>query len=85
MPPEPPECAPGQMPGDPVTCLEKCEYKPPTDDFSTVLGRVSGTTYVGRTSAGGLGADLDLDGDGSPDVRFDADVFRTPVRLGFRF
>jgi hypothetical protein len=32
----PPECAPGQNPGNPITCLPKCEYKPPTTDFSVV-------------------------------------------------
>lgn len=34
---KPPECAPGVPPGDPVTCLPKCEYKPPSSDFSVVL------------------------------------------------
>jgi hypothetical protein len=31
--PKPAECGPGQDPGDPITCLQKCEYKPPTIDF----------------------------------------------------
>ncbi|MBK8253582.1 MAG: VCBS repeat-containing protein [Polyangiaceae bacterium] len=31
--PKPEECAPGQNPGDPITCLEKCEYKPPSINF----------------------------------------------------
>ena len=31
--PKPPECAPGQDPGDPITCLQACEYKPPAIDF----------------------------------------------------
>jgi hypothetical protein len=35
--PKPPECAPGQEPGDPLTCLSKCEYKPPVGQFSPVL------------------------------------------------
>jgi len=35
--PKPPECATGQMPGDPITCLTKCEYKPPVGQFSPVL------------------------------------------------
>ena len=34
---KPPECAPGVEPGQPVTCLPKCEYKPPADDFGVVL------------------------------------------------
>jgi len=33
---EPPECAPNQDPGDPPTCLPKCEYHPPTNDFTPV-------------------------------------------------
>ena len=35
--PKPPECAPGQDPGDPITCLTKCEYKPPVGMLSPVL------------------------------------------------
>jgi hypothetical protein len=33
----PPECAAGQDPGDPITCLPKCEYHPPTNDFTPVV------------------------------------------------
>ncbi len=58
--------------GDPSAADVRTSFRRTGDDFSTTLGRVSGTTYVGRTSAGGLGAELDLDGDGVPDVRFDA-------------
>ncbi|MFT3773875.1 MAG: FG-GAP-like repeat-containing protein [Minicystis sp.] len=32
----PPECAPNQDPGNPITCLPKCEYQPPTSDFTPV-------------------------------------------------
>jgi hypothetical protein len=39
-------------------------------DFSSVLGSVSGTIYKGRTAAGGVGRELDLDGDGKADVTF---------------
>lgn len=35
--PKPPECAPGQDPGDPITCLTKCEYKPAVGQFSPVI------------------------------------------------
>ncbi len=37
--PTPPECAEGQEPveGEPITCLPKCEVKPPVDDFGIVL------------------------------------------------
>lgn len=33
---QPPECAPGQDPGDPITCITKCEYIPPVNDFTPV-------------------------------------------------
>jgi hypothetical protein len=43
-----------------------------TDDgFASALGSVHGSLYVGRTSAGGEGNALDVDGDGKPDVTFD--------------
>jgi hypothetical protein len=32
----PPVCPAGQGPGDPITCLPKCEYQPPTNDFTPV-------------------------------------------------
>src|SRR6185503_6474331 len=35
--PKPPECAENERPGDPITCLPKCEYKPPLAQFSPVL------------------------------------------------
>ena len=40
-------------------------------DFNSVLGRVRGDTYVGRTSAGGVGSGIDLDGEGTQDITFD--------------
>jgi hypothetical protein len=40
------------------------------DGFRTLLGRVSGSIYVGRTSAGGVGDGVDLAGHGKPDVKF---------------
>jgi hypothetical protein len=40
--------------------------------FKSVLGRVEGNMYVGTTSAGGEGTSLDIDGDGTPEVTFDA-------------
>ncbi len=39
-------------------------------DFSSVLGEVKGTLYIGRTSAGGEGDAVDLDNDGRDDVTF---------------
>ncbi len=40
-------------------------------DFESVLGRVKGSVYVGRTAAGGYGDRIDLDADGEPDATFD--------------
>jgi hypothetical protein len=41
-----------------------------SDGFRSVLGRVAGRLYAGRTSAGGFGDRLDLDQDGKPEVTF---------------
>ena len=35
--PRPPECPTGQDPGNPPTCLQACEYRPPTGQFMPVL------------------------------------------------
>ncbi|MBI4704822.1 MAG: VCBS repeat-containing protein [Deltaproteobacteria bacterium] len=32
--PRPPECAPDEQPGDPPSCLQKCEYHPPSGQFA---------------------------------------------------
>jgi hypothetical protein len=32
--PKPPECGPNEDPGEPPTCIAKCEYKPPLGQFS---------------------------------------------------
>jgi hypothetical protein len=42
-----------------------------TDGFKSVLGKVSGTTFLGPTSAGGEGNTMDLTGDGANDAFFD--------------
>ncbi|WP_373497611.1 hypothetical protein [Aquiflexum sp.] len=39
--------------------------------FSSILGTVSGNLYIGRTSAGGEGRALDINGNGEIDVQFD--------------
>jgi hypothetical protein len=36
--------------------------------FSSVLGKVEGTLYTGRTAAGGYGDRIDLNGDDIPEV-----------------
>jgi hypothetical protein len=40
----PPECAPGQDPGSPITCLPKCEYHPTSDFTPTVKFSWGGDT-----------------------------------------
>jgi hypothetical protein len=50
------------------------------DGFSSILGTVSAKLYHGRTSAGGEGDGIDLDSDGSPDVRF-SDTCRFALQL----
>lgn len=54
--------------GDPSAADVRDSYRRNGDDFTTSLGRVTGSMYVGRTSAGGYGTSIDLDGDGQPDV-----------------
>ncbi|MEO3407290.1 T9SS type A sorting domain-containing protein [Mucilaginibacter sp. CAU 1740] len=39
-------------------------------DFSSVLAKVQGNTYVGRTSAGGVATSLDTNNDGTADIVF---------------
>ena len=35
--PRPPECGPNEQPGDPPTCIEQCDYIPPSSAFDPVL------------------------------------------------
>ncbi|MDR6942603.1 T9SS type A sorting domain-containing protein [Mucilaginibacter pocheonensis] len=42
------------------------------NDFSSVLGKVQGDTYIGRTSAGGVATSIDINNDGKADVAFNA-------------
>jgi len=50
------------------------------DGFDSALGSVHGSLYRGRTSAGGEGDRIDLDGDGKPDVIFE-DACRFVLQL----
>lgn len=56
--------------GDPAAGTVRSSFVGTADGFRSVLGRVTGSTYVGRTSAGGVADRLDLDGDGNPEIRF---------------
>lgn len=57
--------------GDPLAESVRASFVRDGQDFSSVLGRVRGTLYVGRTSAGGEGKAIDLDRDGKDDATFD--------------
>jgi hypothetical protein len=59
--------------GDPSAEEVRKTFKRQGDDFSSVLGQVKGTLYLGRTAAGGLGKGIDLDGDGKDELSFDQD------------
>jgi hypothetical protein len=56
--------------GDPDAENVRASFVSDGQDFSSLLGRVKGTLYVGRTSAGGKGTAIDLDNDGRNDVTF---------------
>jgi hypothetical protein len=47
--PRPPECPPGQNPGNPITCLAKCEYKPPVGQLSPVVKYAWGNPAAANT------------------------------------
>lgn len=55
---------------DPGAASVRASFTRDGQNFSTLLGRVEGSLYVGRTSAGGFGTSIDLDGDGTDDVQF---------------
>jgi hypothetical protein len=57
--------------GDPDARSVRASFKRDGDDFSSLLGGVKGTLYVGRTSAGGEGKEIDLTNDGKNVVTFD--------------
>jgi hypothetical protein len=56
--------------GDPAAAAVGDSFRVTDDGFSSVLGRVQGSLYVGRTSAGGFGPGIDLSGRGVPEVTF---------------
>jgi hypothetical protein len=57
--------------GDPTGENVLASFVRDGDDFASLLGRVQGKLYIGRTSAGGEGHAIDLDNDGIDDVTFD--------------
>jgi hypothetical protein len=61
-----------RSPEDPSAADVLAGFEKRAEGFSSPLGRVEGSIYVGRFAAGGVGDVLDLSGDGVPDVQFDA-------------
>ncbi len=59
-------------PGDPSAEEVRRTWKSTAEGFTSALGRLSRNVWTGRTSAGGVGDQLDLNGDGKPEVRFGA-------------
>ena len=57
---------------DPPAGAVRASFRQTPQGFVSVLGRVAGNLYVGRTSAGGEGKGLDIDGDGRPEIAFSA-------------
>ncbi len=55
---------------DPEAEAVRRSFTATKDGFRTVLATVSGTTYVGRTAAGGFADAIALNGDARPDIRF---------------
>ncbi len=57
---------------DPTAASVRSNFVVTSDGFKSSLGTVTAKSYVGRTSAGGEGTSLDLNGDGTADVTFSA-------------
>lgn len=55
---------------DPNAATVRDSFKIREDGFTSILNRVEGNLYIGKTSAGGEGDRIDLDGDGTNDVTF---------------
>lgn len=58
--------------GDPNAENVRRSFRLSPNGFSSVLGKVAGKLYVGRTAAGGEGDSIDLNGDGKAEVTFGA-------------
>jgi hypothetical protein len=57
-------------PGDPEPAAVRSSFRKTENGFSTTLASIEGNLYIGRTSAGGEGRAIDVNGDGRPDVTF---------------
>lgn len=57
---------------DPSAEAVRASYTHSGNGFSTLVGRVKGNMYIGRTSAGGEGTSIDLDNNGIAEATFSA-------------
>lgn len=57
-----------RSPDEPTARNVRDSFSITDDGFTSVLGKVAGTLYTGRSSAGGLGDRIDITGDGQDDV-----------------
>jgi hypothetical protein len=55
---------------DPSAESVRQSFRRSGNDFSTLLGKVKGDIYIGRTSAGGVAQSIDLDDDSTPEATF---------------
>lgn len=56
--------------GDPDARLITESWQGHSDEFQYGLARVTPTTYIGRSAAGGFADSLDIDQDGTPELQF---------------
>ncbi len=56
--------------GDPDAESVRLSFTRSGNDFSTILARIEGNIYIGRTSAGGTGTSIDIDNDGTAEATF---------------
>ncbi len=56
---------------DPDAIKVKESFEVTDHGFSSLLGKVEGTIYIGKKTAGGFGDALDMNNDGNPELRFD--------------
>lgn len=74
--PKPPQCAEGEEPGDPITCLAKCEYQPPIGELSPVLKYAWGDPAAANTQDSVMMAPIviQLDDDTCDDIVDERDI-----------
>lgn len=56
---------------DPSPSKVQSSYRTRRGNYTSLLGQVTGSTYIGRFSTGGVGSSIDLNSDGVADLVFD--------------